>query len=152
MLVVAGRGSVAQLFLAIIISFTSFSMQVKLEPYKHWEDNLFKAAVEVHIFLLVSVALVLKCLRYGEGVADEVLPIGFYDTVLIGSFIIGIPAGFAATICAKRTMIEQVLQEPAVGPTSAADDVDCGNEAPGYPAAPSGIDDERRHAAAHRVL
>ena len=113
MLVVAGRGSVAQLFLAVVISFTSFSLQVKLEPYKHWEDNLFKAAVEVHIFLLVSVALVLKCLRYGEGAADEVLPIGFYDAVLIGSFIVGIAAGFAATICAKRRMMEQVLQEPA---------------------------------------
>jgi hypothetical protein len=113
MLVVAGRGSVAQLFLAVVISFTSFSLQVKLEPYKHWEDNLFKAAVEIHIFLLVSVALVLKCLRYGEGVAEEVLPVGFYDTVLVGSFIIGIPVGFAATICAKRRMMEQVLQDPA---------------------------------------
>ena len=122
MLVVAGRGSVAQLFLAVVISFTSFSLQVKLEPYKHWEDNLFKAAVEVHIFLLVSVALVLKCLRYGEGAADEVLPIGFYDTVLIGSFVVGILAGFAATICAKRKMMEQVLHEPAVvGADGAAD-------------------------------
>jgi hypothetical protein len=35
MLVVAGRGSVAQLFLAVVISFASFSLQVKLEPYKH---------------------------------------------------------------------------------------------------------------------
>ena len=113
MLVVAGRGSVAQLFLAVVISFVTFSLQITLQPYKHWEDNLFKAAVEVHIFLLVSVALVLKCLRYGEGAADEVLPIGFYDTVLIGSFIVGIPAGFVGTICAKRRMMEQVLQEPA---------------------------------------
>ena len=122
MLVVAGRGSVAQLFLAVVISFVTFSLQITLQPYKHWEDNLFKAAVEVHIFLLVSVALVLKCLRYGEGAADEVLPIGFYDTVLIGSFLVGIPAGFAATICAKRRMMEQVLQEPAaVGADGTAD-------------------------------
>jgi hypothetical protein len=124
MLVVAGRGSVAQLFLAVVISFVTFSLQITLQPYKHWEDNLFKAAVEVHIFLLVSVALVLKCLRYGEGAAGEVLSIGFYDTVLIGSFIVGIPAGFAATICAKRRMIEQVLQEPAAefNGTAATDD------------------------------
>jgi hypothetical protein len=113
MLVVAGRGSVAQLFLVVVISFVTFSLQITLQPYKHWEDNLFKAAVEVHIFLLVSVALVLKCLQYGEGAADEVLPIGFYDMVLIGSFIVGIPAGFAATICAKWRMMEQVLQERA---------------------------------------
>jgi hypothetical protein len=30
MLVVAGRGSVAQLFMAVVISFASFSLQVKL--------------------------------------------------------------------------------------------------------------------------
>jgi hypothetical protein len=112
MLVVAGRGSVAQLFLAVVISFITFSMQITLQPYKHWEDNLLKAAVEVHIFLLVSVALVLKCLRYGEGAADEVLPVGFYDTVLIGSFVVGVPVGFLATICAKRAMMQQVLQDP----------------------------------------
>ena len=34
MLVVAGRGSVAQLFLALVISFVSFSLQVKLTPYR----------------------------------------------------------------------------------------------------------------------
>jgi hypothetical protein len=124
MLVVAGRGSVAQLFLAVVISFVTFSLQITLQPYKHWEDNLFKAAVEVHIFLLVSVALVLKCLRYGEGAADEVLPIGFYDVVLIGSFVLGIPVGFAATICAKRRMMEQVLQERAAETSDAVDSDD----------------------------
>ena len=124
MLVVAGRGSVAQLFLAVVISFVTFSLQITLQPYKHWEDNLFKAAVEVHIFLLVSVALVLKCLRYGEGAADEVLPIGFYDTVLIGSFIVGIPTGFAATIWAKRRMMAEVLQEPTVAESGNTIDID----------------------------
>ena len=52
MLVVAGRGSVAQLFLALVISFVSFSLQVKLTPYRHAEDNVLKAAVEMHIFLV----------------------------------------------------------------------------------------------------
>ena len=52
MLVVAGRGSVAQLFLALVISFVSFSLQVKLTPYRHTEDNVLKAAVEMHIFLV----------------------------------------------------------------------------------------------------
>jgi hypothetical protein len=79
MLVIAGRGSVAQLFLAVVISFMTFSLEIPVQPSKHWEDNLFKAAVEVHIFLLVSVALVLKCLRYGEGAVDEVFTIGFYE-------------------------------------------------------------------------
>jgi hypothetical protein len=124
MLVVAGRGSVAQLFLAVVISFVTFSLQIILQPYKHWEDNLFKAAVEVHIFLLVSVALVLKCLRYGEGAADEILPVAFYDIVLIGSFVVGIPVGFTTTIYAKRRMMEQVLQERLAVGTNGADDIE----------------------------
>ena len=52
MLVIAGRGSVAQLFLELVISFVSFSLQVKLTPYRHAEDNVLKAAVEMHIFLV----------------------------------------------------------------------------------------------------
>ena len=71
MLVVAGRGSIAQLFLGLVISFVTFSLQVRLSPvrtsrssvvmrawicsvlkrvyclqYRHSEDNLLKAAVE----------------------------------------------------------------------------------------------------------
>ena len=109
MLVVAGRGSVAQLFLAVVISFASFSLQVRLEPYQHWEDNLFKAAVEVHIFLLVSIALVLKCLHGKDAADEEVLPVIFYDVVLVCSFVIGIPLGFVSAICAKRSMMEQAM-------------------------------------------
>ena len=66
--------------------------------------------MEIHIFLLVSVALVLKCLRGEEG-ADEVFPVFFYDVLLIASFVAGIPVGFVVTICAKRTMMRTVLGE-----------------------------------------
>jgi hypothetical protein len=121
MLVVVGRGSVAQLFLAVVISFVSFSLQINLQPYKHWEDNKFKAAVEVHIFLLVSIALVLKCLR-AEGVAaEEVLPTMFYDFVLVVSFLVSIPAGFVGTVYAKRAMMTQALQQQAL-PRGEGDD------------------------------
>jgi hypothetical protein len=103
-----------QHFLAVTISisFASFSLQMKREPYKHWEDNLFKATVEVHIFLLVSIALVLKCFKAGLDVeADEVLSIGFYDVLLIGSFVVGILMGFVGTVYAKRAMIKAALHE-----------------------------------------
>lgn len=52
MLVLAGRGSVAQLFLAVCVSCTSLVLQVHLQPYKHPEDNAFKTSSEVHIFLV----------------------------------------------------------------------------------------------------
>ena len=57
-LVVAGRGSVAQLFIAVVVSVTLLALQLVLQPYKHGEDNLFKAAVEIHICLTVTCALV----------------------------------------------------------------------------------------------
>eukprot|EP01051_Picozoa_sp_SAG22_P001955 SAG22_NODE_82_length_21749_cov_10.719769_12_plen_401_part_00 len=112
MLVVAGRGSVAQLFLAIVISFASFSLQVKLTPYRHAEDNVLKAAVEIHIFLLVSIALVLKSLR-GEA-EGEVVPELFYDIMLVASFLCGIPLAFLWAVGKKKAMMEQALREAAV--------------------------------------
>ena len=129
MLVVAGRGSVAQLFLAVVISFASFSLQVRLEPYQHWEDNLFKAAVEVHIFLLVSIALVLKCLHGKDAADEEVLPVIFYDVVLVCSFVIGIPLGFVSAICAKRSMMEQAMQNITSPREEAADDMQAKKQA-----------------------
>ena len=83
----------ARLFLALVISFESFSLQVKLVPYRHSEDNLLKAAVEVHIFLLVGIALVLKALRIEAG--GEVVP-SRYDVVLVSSFIAAVPVDSSA--------------------------------------------------------
>ena len=111
-LVVVGRGSVAQLFLALVISFASFALQVKLIPYRHAEDNLLKAAVEIHIFLLVAVALVLKGLRAEAG--GEVVSEAVYDFVLIASFMVGVPLAFVWTVAQKKAMMVQALAEAAV--------------------------------------
>ena len=47
MLVVAGRGSVAQLFLAVVISFVTFALQVK-----------------VRVMMPIAFAAALDCLQY----------------------------------------------------------------------------------------
>merc|ERR1711969_212677 len=115
MLVIAGRGSAAQLFLAVCVSFVSFSLQVYLQPYKHWEDNVFKVLVEVHIFLVVTVSLVIKFLSSESVSSDqEVLTTMFYDGVLVASFVAGVPLGFVWTVCAKRSMMRASLRERAV--------------------------------------
>ena len=67
--------------------------------------------MEIHIFLLVSVALVLKCLHGEDVVAEEEISASFYDVILVGSFVISIPVGFAGTVWAKRTMMTQALRE-----------------------------------------
>jgi hypothetical protein len=114
LLVVVGRGSVAQLFVAVVVSVALLAMQLVLQPYKHAEDNLFKAGVEIHICLTVTCALVLKCLKRGDG-GDEALPESFYDFVLVSSFIVSIPVGFCFTVCAKRNMMRESLEERAAG-------------------------------------
>ena len=37
LLVLAGRGSVAQLFVAVVVSVTLLALQLVLQPYKHTE-------------------------------------------------------------------------------------------------------------------
>ena len=81
-----------------------------------------KAAVEIHIFLLVSVALVLKCLRGTDVAAEELLPVEIYDGVLITSFVVGILLGFIGAVWAKRKMITQALEEPALTQSDTSDD------------------------------
>ena len=112
MLVITGRGSIAQLFLALVISFVSFALQVRVTSFRHPEDNVLKAAVEVHIFLLVAVALVLKGLRSEAG--GERVPEEFCDVVLIASFVVGVPCAFLWAVSRKKSMMEQALREAAV--------------------------------------
>ena len=114
LLVVAGRGSVAQLFIAVVVSVALLALQLVLQPYKHTEDNAFKAGVEIHICLTVMCALVLKCLKL-QSASDEVLSVAFYDFVLVASFIGAIPVGFVWTVCAKRAMMRESLEERAAG-------------------------------------
>jgi hypothetical protein len=58
----------------------------------------------------MSIALVLKCLNGNNG-AEELWPESFYDVVLIGSWVVGVLAGFIAAVYAKRTIIEKAVQE-----------------------------------------
>ena len=68
--------------------------------------------MEIHIFLLVAVALVLKGLRAEAG--GEVVSEAVYDFVLIASFIVGVPLAFVWTVTQKKAMMVQALAEAAV--------------------------------------
>ena len=59
-LVIADRGSVLQVVVAACLSLGFIVLHQSLWPYKLSADNLFKAAVEIQIFLTILVALVLK--------------------------------------------------------------------------------------------
>ena len=112
-LVMFGRGTVFQLFVAVLVSCTSLVLQVHLSPYKHREDNVFKAVVEVHIFLVVTIAPVLNQLRADDADA-EIVSAQAYDAVLVISFVASIVVGFVWTVCAKRSTMKAALHERAV--------------------------------------
>ena len=59
-LVIADRGSVLQVVVAACLSLGFIVLHQSLWPYKLSADNVFKAAVEIQIFLTILAALVLK--------------------------------------------------------------------------------------------
>ena len=73
---------------------------------------MFKCLVEVHIFLVVTIAPVLKDLGL-ERAEEETLNKEFYDVILVGSFILAILVGFVWTVFHKRRMIKEALAERA---------------------------------------
>ena len=67
----------------------------------------------MHIFLVVTIAPVLKDLDLEGAAEEETWGKGFYDALLVGSFVGAILVGFVWTVSAKRKMIKEALHERA---------------------------------------
>lgn len=52
LVLMVGRGSVAQLSCAITLSFGFFALQMYTWPYKIVQDNVLRATTEVHVFIV----------------------------------------------------------------------------------------------------
>ena len=59
LVLIVGRGSIAQLTTAIALSFFFFALHMRSWPYKVHSDNMFRAATELHVFIVITTALVL---------------------------------------------------------------------------------------------
>ena len=59
LVLMVGRGSVAQLSAAIILSFGFFALQMYTWPYKIPQDNLLRAATECHVFVVITTATII---------------------------------------------------------------------------------------------
>ena len=86
LVLLVGRGTIAQLVTAIMLSFGFFALQMKTWPYKLEADNLLRAATEMHVFIVISITLALKNDLSWEGVGVDV-----YDYSLFLSFIVLVP-------------------------------------------------------------
>ena len=60
LVLLAGRGSTAQIAAALTLSFIFFAVHMKTWPYKIEADNVFRAATEIHIFIVICIAVILK--------------------------------------------------------------------------------------------
>ena len=94
--VLVGRGSVAQIAFGSMLSFSFFALHVKVWPLKAYEDNLFRMTAELHVFWVITIAFVLK-----SDLTHENVKIEFYDTILVISFVLCIPCALVATVMTK---------------------------------------------------
>ena len=92
--VLVGRGSSAQLGIAIVLSFFFFSLQLSVAPYKLNQDNIFRAATECHVFLVLAVALIMRTEAPSYDNSS-------YDWILSTTFIVLVPGAFVATVVSK---------------------------------------------------
>ena len=106
----AGRGTVAQLAVAIFLSFIFFALQMGTMPYKIWADNLFRAATELHVFIVITTALVLKNDLSWEPVGESA-----YDYVLFFSFLLLVPIAGVATTFTKLHTVKSALKMQGQG-------------------------------------
>lgn len=60
LVLLAGRGSTAQIAAALTLSFIFFAVHMKTWPYKIEADNVFRAATEIHIFIVICIFMILK--------------------------------------------------------------------------------------------
>ena len=120
LLVVAGQGSLSQIFFGLCLSVCSLGAQVHFEPYKHKQDNYLKLATEAAIFLTLLVALMIKAAPVGRG-ANEMLAITTYDVLLVSVFAAVLPAAFFLTVWSKQGQMKQAL---ATGTSGDSTDVE----------------------------
>eukprot|EP01043_Picozoa_sp_COSAG02_P035061 COSAG02_NODE_2488_length_8701_cov_25.089630_3_plen_360_part_00 len=96
LVLLVGRGSIAQLSTAIALSFGFFALHMRNWPYKMQSDNMFRAASELHVFIVITTALVLK-----NNLAIEVVTEDAYDYFLFFSFVVLVPCAFVVSVISK---------------------------------------------------
>ena len=77
---------------------------MKTWPYKLEPDNLFRAATEMHVFIVIITALVLK-----NDLRWEFWGPAVYDYTLFFSFVLLVPTAWVMTIAAKMRHLQHVI-------------------------------------------
>lgn len=89
------RGSLAQIFTAMAISFAAFGRHAALRPYRCTATNVLRACTEFATFLTLATGLLLR-FEGNDREAGDVLKILEYEWLAVGGFIILVPGAFVA--------------------------------------------------------
>lgn len=108
LLVVAGQGSLSQIFIGLCLSICSLAATIVAQPYKHRQNNALKLATEVAILLTLLVALVRKAAPVGRG-SDELLSSATYDFLLVGVYVGVLPVIFIWAIKIGQDQVQLAL-------------------------------------------
>jgi hypothetical protein len=111
LVLLVGRGTIAQLSVAIVLSFGFFALQMLSWPYKVTQDNIFRASTEAHVFIVITTALVLK---NDAALQWEAVQVEAYDYILFISFILLVPCGAVVATVSKLRHVQAVLAKHSV--------------------------------------
>ena len=89
------RGSLAQIFTAMAISFTAFGLHAALRPYRCTATNVLRACTEFATFLALATGLLLRFEGKGRA-AGDVLQRSEYEWLVVGGFMVLVPGAFVA--------------------------------------------------------
>jgi hypothetical protein len=97
-LLFADQGSISQMYLALVISFSVVLITTRTMPYKNETIDRYKVAMDVNLFFTFSCALLLKLNLAGEFLSAE-----FFDVTMVTSnLLIGVfPAVWSVYHSAK---------------------------------------------------
>jgi hypothetical protein len=106
LVVLAGRGSSAQIAAGNALSFGFFAAHMKFWPMKTDPDNYLRTSCEIHVIFTITVAFVLK----GD-LSHEIVQREFYDWLLIVSGIICVPVSSLVCVTWKMRSLARMKRE-----------------------------------------
>jgi len=113
LVVLAGRGSVAQNMASSIVSFFFFALHVKTWPMKMAEDNILRATCEFHVFWTITTAFVMK-----SDLSHERLDPEFYDWALLITGFFCVPFTFVVAMISKHKRYRDVPSADLTAPSA----------------------------------
>lgn len=113
-----GKGTVSQVFVAILTTFAFMCLHIGCAPFRNREDNFLKACCEFELFFVLQITLVKK-LGEADDEVDSEIPVAFigdyltpqdYDTMIVVSFFVNVVATYIGVVLYKIANIGRIVR------------------------------------------